>query len=321
LTGTANADTISGAGGQDTLLGLAGNDSIMGGSGNDSVDGGAGNDTIESGAGNDVVVGGLGADKIDLGAGTDVVKLVDVSDSSSTAADTVAGFASGDKIDLSTLLGALGVGYTSENAIPAGSSSSPFTLSGMAVSNGVATVDVIYNGTDLIGEGSISIDFMVPSGSQLIDVTNKANWKAVDFNPDTGLVGGVTTTTLATQTALAKGATFITASFSVATNATSFVFAVDSASVNNSSVSAPLTKLFGTTSTAQTGAYSIIDDGSSIVSTVGDNEIHFANNSTTGGVDIRFDSNKAAGTTTQSSLVHLDGIIGIDLTKTDFVLV
>ena len=86
-------------------------------------------------------------------------------------------------------------------------------------------------------------------------------------------------------------------------------------------MSAPLTKLFGTTSTAQTGAYSIIDDGASIVSTVGDNEIHFANNPTTGGVDIRFDSSKVAGTVTQSSLVHLEGILSIDLTKTDFVLI
>jgi hypothetical protein len=74
------------------------------------------------------------------------------------------------------------------------------------------------------------------------------------------------------------------------------------------------------TSTATDLKYTIIDDGTSLT-TVGDNEIHFANNSTTGGVDIRYDTNKSAGTTALSDIIHLDGITGIDLSKTDFTFV
>jgi len=74
------------------------------------------------------------------------------------------------------------------------------------------------------------------------------------------------------------------------------------------------------TSTATDLKYTVIDDGTALT-TVGDNEIHFANNATTGGVDIRYDTNKSAGTTALSDIIHLDGITGIDLSKTDFTFV
>lgn len=51
LNGTANSETLSGAGGQDYLDGAAGNDTLNGGAGSDYLDGGAGNDAMYGGTG------------------------------------------------------------------------------------------------------------------------------------------------------------------------------------------------------------------------------------------------------------------------------
>jgi hypothetical protein len=53
LTGTAEADTISGLGGRDHLYGGAGNDTLFGGAGDDAMHGDAGADIMFGGAGND----------------------------------------------------------------------------------------------------------------------------------------------------------------------------------------------------------------------------------------------------------------------------
>jgi len=82
----------------------------------------------------------------------------------------------------------------------------------------------------------------------------------------------------------------------------------------------PIPVIAGGTSSAITGLYSIKDDSSALV-TVGDNEIHFANSSQSGGVDIRYDTNKTAGITTLSEVIHLDGVVGLDLSRTDFIFV
>lgn len=63
LTGTPEADSISGQGGDDFLGGM---------SGNDWLDGGASNDTIEAGTGNDILRGGPGVDGLYGGLGNDL---------------------------------------------------------------------------------------------------------------------------------------------------------------------------------------------------------------------------------------------------------
>lgn len=302
ITGTTAADTISGGGGADVINGNEGNDFILGGSGNDTITGGA------------------GADKIDLSAGgSDVLKIAAATDSPSTGADSVTGFAAGDKIDLSAILGSLGIGYTGENSVPAGSADSPFTLIAKPISNGVASVDVIYNGNAILGEASLDIDFLMPTGVTAMTVPNKASGWLIDSYVSTGVIAGVVVDE-SSVTVLAKGATFATINFAVPTTTTSFIFAVESVKVNDVAVLPPQTKLIGTTSTAQSGYYTIVDDGTTL-GTVGDNEIHFANNPTTKTVDIRYDTNKAANATSASDIIHLDGVTGIDLTKTDFVFV
>lgn len=62
ITGTNNAETISGGAFNDSIFAYGGNDSINGLAGNDYLDGGLGNDTIVGGGGNDTYVGSAGFD-------------------------------------------------------------------------------------------------------------------------------------------------------------------------------------------------------------------------------------------------------------------
>ncbi len=60
ITGSAQAEKISGLGGNDALDGNAGNDQIDGGTGNDLIGGGAGSDVIHGGEGNDQIISATG---------------------------------------------------------------------------------------------------------------------------------------------------------------------------------------------------------------------------------------------------------------------
>lgn len=99
LTGSADADTISGGDGNDVISGEAGNDTlsgnadedvISGGDGNDVVNGNDGNDTALGDAGDDsllgsfgddMLTGGLGSDTIDGGFGDDLLNGMSGNDS------------------------------------------------------------------------------------------------------------------------------------------------------------------------------------------------------------------------------------------------
>jgi VCBS repeat-containing protein len=116
--GGNGADTINGGSGNDFLYGQAGNDiihgddnndEIWGGSGDDQIFGdanndqtlwgGSGTDTIQGGAGNDVLAGGFGADSLNGGTGNDRFVYLDVRD----RGDTISGWETGDRIDLSAI--------------------------------------------------------------------------------------------------------------------------------------------------------------------------------------------------------------------------
>ncbi|BCH57605.1 hypothetical protein RvVAR0630_02290 [Agrobacterium vitis] len=80
LTGSSNADTLTGddgnnvlngGSGDDTLTGGEGADTLSGGSGNDTLTGGEGADTLSGGNDADTLVGGEGADTLIGGEGTD----------------------------------------------------------------------------------------------------------------------------------------------------------------------------------------------------------------------------------------------------------
>ena len=92
LTGSKQADILSGLGGNDTLTGKKGGDTLNGGSGNDMLDGGKGNDIMRGGSGNDTLIGGKGADTMDGGAGNDSMI-------GGKGADTMAGGDGNDFLD------------------------------------------------------------------------------------------------------------------------------------------------------------------------------------------------------------------------------
>jgi hypothetical protein len=318
LYGTTSADTLTGS---------AFAELVYAKDGNDTISAGAGADTIFAGAGNDVITGGAGADAITLGDGVDTIKLAAASDSTASASDTVTGFAAGDKIDLSTLLGSAGVGYTGESSLPSGSANSVFVLKNQTVSGLTASVDIFYSGSTTYDVSGAEFSFFAPSIVSSYTVENGTS--GLDFQTAVGefkVVGvDVSPGTIAANTKLA------TVTFTLSSAQTQFVFAVTKAQIDGDSVNdgasgaladkdVPVPVIAGGTSSAITGLYTTKDDGSALT-TVGDNEVHFANNATTGGVDVRYDTNKAAGTTVLSDIIHLDGITSLDLSKTDFIFV
>jgi Ca2+-binding RTX toxin-like protein len=80
-SGTSSNDLLFGGKGADTLYGNGGNDTLVGGADNDTLYGGGNNDTMSGGAGNDI----FAFDAREFGG------------------DTIADFASGDRIDLHAL--------------------------------------------------------------------------------------------------------------------------------------------------------------------------------------------------------------------------
>jgi serralysin len=97
-TNAANALSITGNAGTNVLAGTAFADSISGGGGTDTLKGNAGNDTMDGGAGNDTLLGGAGNDQLTGGTGNDMFVLAN---SGAANFDTIADFASGDKVQLS----------------------------------------------------------------------------------------------------------------------------------------------------------------------------------------------------------------------------
>ncbi|MEM7545130.1 MAG: calcium-binding protein [Pseudomonadota bacterium] len=74
LTGSADADLLSGFGGNDMIRGRQGDDRIAGDGGNDTVLGGGGNDTISGGGGADRLIADGGDDRVNAGGGSDVIR-------------------------------------------------------------------------------------------------------------------------------------------------------------------------------------------------------------------------------------------------------
>lgn len=74
ITGGQGDDTISAAGGNDEIADTLGNNTINGGDGNDTITGGIGELTANGNAGNDILIGGIGNDALSGGAGSDFIQ-------------------------------------------------------------------------------------------------------------------------------------------------------------------------------------------------------------------------------------------------------
>ncbi len=101
ISGTAEADTLTGGAGKDEFRGQDGNDTLNGGDGNDILIGNAGNDILNGGNNDDALFGGAGNDTIDGGAGYDTV--YSDSDTLGFTANLATGLASGAGIGNDTL--------------------------------------------------------------------------------------------------------------------------------------------------------------------------------------------------------------------------
>lgn len=91
ISGGANLDILQGGGGADTLTGGAEADELEGGSGNDRLFGGAGKDRLDGGHDNDTLKGGSGADRLKGSYGNDTFVF-----SSGAGADSVLDFLPGE---------------------------------------------------------------------------------------------------------------------------------------------------------------------------------------------------------------------------------
>ncbi|HTN61679.1 MAG TPA: DUF5801 repeats-in-toxin domain-containing protein, partial [Devosia sp.] len=91
-------NTITGLASNDVIAGLAGGDTLDGAGGNDILTGGHGDDILIGGLGDDTLIGGAGVDTLTSGAGNDVFVL-----DSFDAADIIADYQAGDKVDLTAL--------------------------------------------------------------------------------------------------------------------------------------------------------------------------------------------------------------------------
>ncbi len=92
ITGLAGADLIDGRAGDDSIDAGDGNDAVWGGAGDDSIDGGLGNDTVEGQAGDDSLTGGAGDDSLAGHSGNDSL-------SGGDGADTLLGGEGNDQLD------------------------------------------------------------------------------------------------------------------------------------------------------------------------------------------------------------------------------
>lgn len=86
------------------LYGQTGADKLVGNGGADTLYGQGGNDNLVAGGGNDLLIGGPGKDVMNGGLGNDTFVFNAVNESLVTSSrDVIQGFASGDKIDVSTI--------------------------------------------------------------------------------------------------------------------------------------------------------------------------------------------------------------------------
>jgi Ca2+-binding RTX toxin-like protein len=143
---STDADILSSI---ENLIGGSGDDIFFGDIGANSLSGGAGNDTLSGGAGADRLSGGLGADRFSYAA--DAIGLADV----------ITDFATGDVLDLSQLLSALG-------GVPANASS----FVSMVENGGNVEVRLDLNGAAAGDSNTLLVTIENQNAAQVLAQTN-----------------------------------------------------------------------------------------------------------------------------------------------------
>jgi hypothetical protein len=257
---------------------------------------------------------------IDLNAGgNDIVKLLAASNSTASAPDLIGGFNSGDKIDLSAILKA--VGYSS---MTGGSASSPLIFKNVTIQDGidksadqdgtlivnhVATADIWSNTTSATFPSSKGVKLDFVTNDSVLDYWLVANTgiavpEAKDAYAVSGLAGMTGTSAFVANRWLG------TAYFELNSNATNFTFALDALQLSTDATtwvdkSLPL---FVSTDAAAKSLTIVTDTGA--LSPVTDNQLHMlvtydATKQETQ-LSIKYDTNSAVGTTAVSEIIEID---------------
>jgi len=276
-----------------------------------------------------LTVGSL-ADTVFLGAGNDVLKITHTTDSTAAALDRVLDFGATDKLDLTSLLGAGGAGYTTSvlqdtgagfvelknlTLAPSGSNTlvrfevhfDSANFNGNKITG--ATIDLAYNATgvtNLTGSSTIYDDGFggtIPVWQQVL--TNVANGRIaliaqfdaldpiIDANGNVLNVRLTVTGSVSTfQVGLDSGA----GTTEITTDA------------GTQAATVGITKVAGAPA-GSTGVLEIVTDTGTL-GTIGDNQLHMlstydaAHNLTH--LQLAYDTNPNAGTTVSSSVIAMD---------------
>ncbi|GEM_PF-2101672 len=130
---------------------------IDGGGGNDLLYGSDGIDVLRGGAGNDVLKGGKGADQFSGGSGSDTFQYESILD----GGDIIADFQAGDKLDLTALFDANGLGAaTVQSAIAGGY---------LKIAKQGADVLVSFDADGAVGTAHAATDLALLKGAALPD--------------------------------------------------------------------------------------------------------------------------------------------------------
>jgi Ca2+-binding RTX toxin-like protein len=327
--GTNAGDTLVGISGADILYGFEGNDSITGGAGNDTIYGGAGNDSINGGLGSDLIVGGAGADVIDLGTDSvrDTVKFMATTDSTVTAYDIVSNFnATYDKIDVTNLLSA----YTStvykteaSDLLVTGKVTDPITAG--TASN--VQVTFSYGGTTPVDYFSMNIAKTQPSVQSQATLLTQDSWSQTVLDGQ-GAVFIDTANRGIAQSAIADDplttdvneGLLLQIKFTLAADVTQFDLSASNLELgfaDGSSKQLTLPTIHFNTNGVVTSQITptnnqlvIVKDSNSNL-TSGDNELHWFQDLTNGGLlKIQYDTNAMVGQgqTSLSTMMEIHGI-------------
>ena len=337
-------DSFAGTSSNNSITGFAGNDSITGQAGNDTISGLAGNDTIDGGTGADLITGGAGADVIDLGGSSsgsdtsiDTLKLLAASDSTVAAPDVISHFAvNQDIIDLSSLLGSSGAGYTQSSLASSGATSpfyfgnSPTDWEASSDRNGNYITVKLYTRVDLFANAATTNDGAVMAFDVDTSQLKAGNSIAVQDNAfGIGSASGSLVALLAEfdQQKIFAGDLIAKIKFTLNTGVTASNFVASISNIvyelNGTGIQyhpdAPYAHNQSGDIIPAAANGTLMYSFSDVFSAPSDNELHISQDSA-GHLQMQYDTNPTAGAgqTTLSSIIQLNGFNTGVLTHSNF---
>jgi hypothetical protein len=261
-----------------------------------TLTGGSANDLLYTNHNGDILIGGAGSDAIYIASNTAAtVKINAASDSTISIYDTVTGFGSDDTLNISTLIS--GSGY-SETTYRNGPFTSLFTFENVAINQTtrVASADIIYHGSPISNEGNVDIVFG-DTGILSSNITNVASSWSLAGSSLT--VSGAILSSGAVV--LASESKLLTINFILPSSDTNYLFSTSDMTFGSQSYK--ISPVF--VGTLSSGQLQFVNDGTTL-GTVTDNTLHFSQDSSYG-VHIKYDTNSAIGTLSQSSEIYITG--------------